>query len=275
MKNTFISSNNEKKKVVVGSVVAVLIFIVLIVVIVVTHHSETYTMVMNAIEKTEAKEQFVLEFQSSSLITYGEVMQQTTSSGYIGAKKNLDEVYIHMNTKSESFPDASSDFDVTASMYSDGEKVYEHVGGIDTELDMTVEEFNEIVSQYRLYRYNDSDVIEVAFDENKLPEYKNSGDMTVTLKKPEREVLSAYAGTVSAITGEDVKPSDLTIVSAKVVYTIYNGEVGAQTCNFDVEYTDESGEKFRLQSSSHILYFDSDEETESVEFIDITQEQEG
>lgn len=275
MKKTFISSNNEKKKVVLGSGVALFLFIVLIVVIVVTHHSETYTMVMDAIEKTEAKEQFVLEFQSSSLITYGEVMQQTTSSGYIGAKKNLDEVYIHMNTKSESLPDASSDFDVTASMYSDGEKVYEYIGGTDTELDMTVDEFNEIVSQYGLYRYKESDVREVSFEENTLPEYKGSGDMTVTLKKPEREVLSAYAGTVSALTGEDVKPADLTIVSAKVVYTIYNGEVGAQTCNFDVEYTDESGEKFRLQSSSHILYFDSDEETESVEFIDITQEQEG
>ena len=271
MKNTNVSFNNRKFKVVVGSVVAVLAFIVLIVVIVVTHHSETYTMVRDAIEKTEAKESFTLEFQSSSLITYGDVMQHTTSSGYIGAENNLDDVYIHMNTKSESYPDNTSDFDVTASMHSDGEKVYEYIGGVATELDITVEEFNDIVSEYGLYRYRESDVKQVSFEENTLPEYKGSGDLTVTLKKPADDVLAAYAETVSSLTGDNVKQSDLTIVMAEVVYSIYNGEVGAQTCNFDVEYTDQNGKKFRLQSSSHILYF-GDEDAESVEYI--TDEQE-
>lgn len=274
MNDAFVSSKSTKKKIVLACVSAVIAFLVLIIVVVVTHHSETYTMVIDAIEKTESKETFVLEFQSSSLITFGDVMQKTTSSGYIGAKKSLDEVYVHMNTKSESLPDTASDFDVTASMFSDGEKVYEHIGGTDVELDMTVDEFNGILSQYGLYRYNESDVKDVSFEENKLPEYKGSGDMTVTLSKPADEVMKAYAQSVSAVTGEDVKPSDLKIVMAQVVYSIYNGEVTAQTCNFDVEYTAENDKKLRLQSSAHIIYFDSDSETESIEFIDMTQEQE-
>ena len=259
---------NKLQTIIISSSVLI---VLLIVIFAVSGRSDIYKMVTDAIEKTESKEDFMLEFSSSSLIMTGSVSQQIDSSGYIAAADNLENVFVQINTKSSTPSAPQNDFDITASMYSDGEYVYETVNGKDTPLDMTVEEFNDIISEYGLYRYNEPDVEKAVFEENEI--YKGSGDVTVTLKTPGRQVLQSYAAKIAEITGENISTNDLVVTRAQVVYSIYNGEVGAQTCNFEVEYTTQSGEKIRYSSSAHVLYFSTQEE-ESVRYIDTTPETE-
>lgn len=263
----------NKKLTIIMLVFTVVLVMTAVVLLIVTTQDDTYTMVMDAIEKTESKEDFILEFSSSSLITTDSVMQQVDSHGYISAVADFDEVFVHINTKSTSSPDSQNDFDVTASLYSDGEAVYEVINDKNTPLDMSVSEFNSIISEYGLYRYKKSDVLKVGFDENQNIDYEGSGDVIVTLKKPDREVLDSYAAKLSEITGEKAGADDLKVTKAEVVYSIYNDEVGAQTCNFAVEYKTRSGETIVYSSSAHVLYLEMQEE-ESVEYIDTDYETE-
>lgn len=226
------------------------------------HKSETYDIVTNAIAKTEAQEDFIVEIFSSALVTTDTTLRRTDTNGYIYARDNLDFVYIFANTASTTPSNPSLDFNVTVAMYSDGEQVYDNSTGKDVPVNMTCQEFNAIVSEYGLYKYDEADVVQVAYEENRLEEYKGGGEMIVTLSKPQDAVLEAYAEALTEVTGEPVNKAALNILLAQVTYSIYNDMVAAQTCNFTVEYQCADGQTVQYASSTHILYLEEDNDSD-------------
>ena len=221
-------------------------------------HSETYDMVAQAISKTEALEDVGFQISSEAMITDNGTLRKTETSGYIYKLADLQRIFVYVNTKSTTPEDPSQDFDVTVSMFSDGEHVYDNSGATDVIVDMTCEEFDQIVSGYGLYEYDEADVVQVAYAENELEIY-DGGEMVVTLSKPSDAVLEAIAGSLSEVLGESVTKEELVTVSARVDYSIYDGMVTAQSCNFTVEHTCDDGRKVRYASATHVIMLENDE----------------
>ena len=203
--------------------------------------SETYAFLTSAMEKTEAAESFLAQITSKTQIAVGGDVQVITTRGYISSEDELSDVYVFLNTVSESSANPSADYNVTLSMHSDGEKVYDDSTGTREEIDMTAEEFEGIIGEYRLYRYTENNVTRVEFDENELEQYEGGGILTVFLTKPE---------------DTEVTVADLEVKRAYVTYTIYDDMVTAQTCTFAVEYITESGEKIDYSVTNQVVYLD-------------------
>lgn len=218
--------------------------------------SEIYGFLTEAMENTESSEAFLAQIMSTAQLTVGDNVQITTTKGYVSSEESLGDVYVYLNTKSETPSNPSADYDVTLSMFTDGEKVYDDSTGTKEEIDITVEEFNSIINEYRLYRYNENDVEKVEFDENELEEFSGSGTVTVSLSKPAENVLRAYAQTVSELTGENVKTDDLNVNSAFVTYTVFEDRISAQVCTFAVEYVSENGETIHYSVTNQVAYID-------------------
>ena len=218
--------------------------------------SETYAFLTSAMEKTEAAESFLAQITSKTQIAVGGDVQVITTRGYISSEDELSDVYVFLNTVSESTANPSADYNVTLSMHSDGEKVYDDSTGTREEIDMTAEEFEGIIGEYRLYRYTEKNVTRVEFDENELEQYEGGGILTVFLTKPEDTVIEGYDDAVADLSGEEVTVADLEVKSAYVTYTIYDDMVTAQTCTFAVEYITESGEKIDYSVTNQVVYLD-------------------
>lgn len=221
--------------------------------------SEVYTMAEQAIMKTEAKEDLGLQISSSAMITDNGTLRKTDTSGYIYKLADLGRVLVHVNTQSTTPEDPSRDFDVTVSMFSDGEKVYDISGVDEIEVDMSCEEFDQIVSGLSFYRYREEDVVEVAYEENEMEGY-DGGELSVTLTKPGDETLAAIAQSLAEALGEPVDEEKLVTVDARVDLSIYDGLLCAQSCNFTVEHTCQDGRKVRYATATHVVLLEDIQE---------------
>lgn len=214
--------------------------------------SEVYAMVEQAVGKTEAKEDLGLQISSSAMITDNGTLRKTETSGYIYRISDLGRVLVHVNTKSTTPEDPSRDFDVTVAMFSDGQKVYDISAGEETEVDMSCEEFDRVVSGLSFYRYREADVVEVRYEENEMEGY-DGGELSLTLAKPGDETLEAIAGSLAELLGEPVDKDGLVSVDARVDMSIYSGMLCGQSCNFTVEHTCQDGRKVRYATATHVV----------------------
>lgn len=228
---------------------------------------DSHEIVAAAIQKTEDKDPFIVQIYSYGTVSAGDVSQTMQTVGYVYGENDLDYVSIYVNTSSETENADEADYDVTVAMYCDGEAVYDHTGSTAVRMDMTCEEFREIVSRYGLYHYDEADVTEITYTQNEAENY-NGGQYTVTLTKPSDETMEAYAGILSDATGETVTKEDLSVLSAYVLYSIYDDEVVTQTCSFTVAYTASDGRMVRYSAVNQAAYLGSLDELE----LDISEE---
>lgn len=218
---------------------------------------EAYKIIYEAINKAEAKKTFMLQIDTAAQIDVGNMVQKTETNGYITSIEDLDTTHFYINTASNTSGNSDSDFDVTVSIYSDGEKVWDNSGGNKVEVDMTCKEFDEIVEGYSLYRFDKKNVQDIVFLPQDVEGYDTCGEMTVMLTKPEDRVLSSYSKKLSEITGEKVENDDLKVLAAMVSYNIFDGMVQSQTYSFTVEYTTASQATVRYGVSSQLAYSES------------------
>ena len=253
---------NKKKLIFILSGVLIFTLAVIAVILLLNgpDKSEVYIYVNDAIDKTESLEDFIVEVSSNSQISVDGKIHSTFTSGAISSKDNMNDVYVYLNTRSNTPSDKSSDFDVTVSMYTDGDKVYDDSSKKAVEIDMTPEEFREIVSEYKLYRYNEDDLVKAEFDENNIEEFKGDGNMTITLSKPSDEVLKAYAKKIESVVDENVKIKDLETKSAFITYSVYDDKIKAQTCTFAVEYICKDGKKVYYSVTNQVVYVENIED---------------
>lgn len=234
--------------------------------------SDSYEITMKAIEKTESKEDFFVQISSSSRIYDKKISQQVSTNGYIYTTDKKDFVYIYANTKSNTLGSAANDFDVTVAMYSDGKNVYDNSTGKDELVEgITCEEFNNIVSEYELYKFNKEDVIKFTFNEDKNYKDGKSGDMLISFTRPNENVMNSLKEAISQYTKEDVSVEKINVVSAIAIYSIYEGTVISQSCSFNVNYEQENGNVIKYSTETNITYFD-EENTESTSFISTKSE---
>lgn len=235
---------------------------------------DVHKILAEAITKAEADKTFVLQLDTAAQITIEDMEQKTETSGYITSLEEFDITHFYLNTVSKTTDNSESDFDVTVSVYSDGEKVWDNSGGTDVELDITCQEFDEIVDSYSLYRYDTDNVKDVVYIPQELQGFDTSGEITVILTKPEDNVLSVYAEKLSEITKEKVNKDDLKVLNSVVSYSLFDGQVQSQTYSFTVEYAVDSDVVVRYGVSSQSAYGDPNNLLEDYEdLVFLTQEE--
>lgn len=246
-------------------VVAVLVTVCLIVtaiVISLNHHSDIYKMVDKAIENSESKSQFYLGFETTTSVSKGDKSYKTDTGGVIFSANNMEDAVVSINAVSTTPDNTSSDYNVTATFYCDGDNVYDITTGKEVKASISTKEFKDILDEYSLYMYEEKNATNAVFNENQLEEFKGSGEVTVTLSSPGDEILEEYAVVISELTGENVKKSDLKVKAAFVSYVIYDELVQSQTYTFSVEYVTEDGEKVDYTVSSFVSFSDDFENVE-------------
>lgn len=217
-------------------------------------YTDLHTLVSNAIDKSEAQESFVLQLTTASELSIGTNAKRTDITGYIVSEDNMEDVLLYLNTFSTSSYDDAEDYDVTVSLYSDGEKVYDNSTGKAVEVDVTAQEFKDIVSEFSLYRYSIEDAKEVSFAENYMEGYDKSGNVTVKLKTPSDKVLASYAQTISEAVGEEIEVSDLTLNTAHITYGVYYDMVTTQQYTFSVSCELKDGQRLTYTVTSQVSY---------------------
>lgn len=229
--------------------------------------------VKKAIEKTEKNKEYAVQISSSATIILGEFEKEISTDGYIYSEGSADKTVVYVNTSSETPDDTQQDFDVTALMYTDGKKVYDNTTGSPKEIEMSVDEFYEIVDEYELYKYDDKDVVDIEYHDKETEEYKG-GQTIVTLKKPNEKVLKAYASAISEITGENVSSDELDVKSAVAIYSIYDDLVVSQTCNFNVEYVCEDSQILEYLGTTQVSYYHDFDPEQIEEYISESDKEE-
>ncbi len=252
-----------KNKFVIPIIAVVLVCAVIAAVVIsFNRHSDIYKMVDKAIKNTESKSQIYLGFETTTSISKGEKHYKTDTGGAIFALNNMEDALVAINAVSTAPDDASSDYNVTATFYCDGENVYDVTSGKEVKADITAEEFREILDEYSLYMYEEKHATNAVFNENQMEEFKGSGEVTVTLDSPGDDILSEYAEVISELIGESVKKSDLKVKAAFVSYVIYDEVVNSQTYTFSVEYIADDGENVNYTVSSVVSFSDDFDEIE-------------
>lgn len=253
---------NKKLIIPAAAVVLASALIITAVMIVLSSHSDIYKMVDNAMKNSQSKSQFYLGFETTTGISKGETTYKTDTGGVIFSLNNMEDALVSINAVSTTPDNTSSDYNVTVTLYCDGENVYDVTSGKGVIENMTPNEFKEILSEYSLYMYDEKNVINEVFNENKLEQFKGCGEVTVTLDSPGDEVLKEYAEVISELTGDNVKKSDLKVNAAFVTYVIYDELVKSQTYTFSVEYMPQDGEKVVYTVSSFVSFSDDFESAE-------------
>ncbi|MBQ7385674.1 MAG: hypothetical protein IJW04_04095 [Ruminococcus sp.] len=252
-----------KNKFVIPIIAIVLVCAVIAAVVIsFNRHSDIYKMVDKAIKNTESKSQIYLGFETTTSISKGEKHYKTDTGGAIFALNNMEDALVAINAVSTAPDDTSSDYNVTATFYCDGENVYDVTSGKEVKADITAEEFREILDEYSLYMYEEKHATNAVFNENQMEEFKGSGEVTVTLDSPGDDILSEYAEVMSELMGESVKKSDLKVKAAFVSYVIYDEVVNSQTYTFSVEYIADDGENVNYTVSSVVSFSDDFDEIE-------------
>lgn len=245
-----------------AAVFVVLCLILTAVMIVLNNHSDIYKMVDNAVKNSQSKSQFYLGFETTASVSKGEKTYKTDTGGVIFSMNDMEDAVISINAVSTTPDNTSSDYNVTASFYCDGENVYDITSGKEVKSSVTPKEFKSILEEYSLYMYDEKHATNAVFNENQLEEFKGSGEVTITLDSPGDEVLEEYAKIISELTGESVKKGDLKVNAAFVSYVIYDELVKSQTYTFSVEYVPDDGEKLNYTVSSFVSFSENFENTE-------------
>ncbi|MBR3988217.1 MAG: hypothetical protein IKK10_02825 [Clostridia bacterium] len=235
---------------------------------------DVHDIVCKAIDKAEADKTFILQLDTAAQINVGNMEQKTETSGYITSVEELDLTHFYLNTFSSTTDNPDADFDVTVSVFSDGERVWDNSGGTAVELDITCEEFDEIVDSFSLYKYNTNNVRDVLYIPKEIEGFDTSGEVTVILNTPEENVLSAYAEKLSEITEEKVNANELKILNAVVSYSLFDGKVQSQTYSFTVEYITSAGIAVRYGVSSQSAYGDPNNLLEDYDDLVLLTEEE-
>lgn len=215
-----------------------------------------HQIVAAAMEKTESEKGFVIQLYSTGTLSIENASQTVQTNGYLYASADSDYTSIYVNTSSSTENAEAEDFNVTVAMYCDGQDVYDNTGNSPVKMDMTCEEFQQIVGEYGLYHYDVADATEITYTENTMEQY-NGGQYSVSLTKPSDTVLEAYAGVIADATEETVTKEDLKVVSAYVLYSIYDDALVTQTCSFTVQYTMADGRTASYHAMNQIAYLES------------------
>lgn len=239
-------------------------------------NDDIYIKVSDAIRQSESQKDFSLEFTTASEIFVGSDSKRVDATGYIISTDYLENVMVFANTFSTTSYNPESDFNVTVSLYSDGDKVYDYSTGKNVEVDMSSAEFREIVQAYSLYHYDPKDAVSVVFEENSMEEYKGSGNVTVDLKTPGEATLQSFSDAIYEAIGERINPKDLTVNKATVVYKIFYDMVIAQRYDFSVSCTLSNSKTLIYTASSQVTYnteaFDDADGEYEYQTFDNTQE---
>ncbi len=253
----------SKKKLIITSILLVLVIVSLVLFFVLKKDNEEdpldkyIVMAQNAIDNTENIDECYTSFNTSSLIELKESYQNLNTSGNIIRIKNDEandiETLVSINSSSSTYPDSKGDYEITANLFSDGEKVYDNTSGTNIEVDMTADEFKEITDKFELYHFDVNDVKSTSYEP--FSEMVNEGgQVVVNLKNPNDNVLEAYAAAIGDLLEENVKKDDLITKSALVIYSISQNRIVSQTCSFVVEYEHEGGENIRYSGSTQIAF---------------------
>lgn len=209
-----------------------------------------------AIQKTEARPGFVIQLTSAGTLMIDKASRTVQTTGYLYDASDSDYAAIYVHTSSSTEHAQADDFDVTVSMYCDEKGVFDNTGSTPKKMDMTREQFLEVVDGYGLYHYDVADATEITYKDYSSEAHKG-GQFSVTLRKPTDAVLEAYAGVLAEGTGEPVTKADLEILSAYVLYSVYDGELVTQTSCFTVEYKMRDGRTATYEAMNQIAYVDS------------------
>jgi len=246
----------SKKWLLVGGAAALLVGAAVLLLWLKAPEPTAHELVAAAIKKTEEKKDYTIQIYSTATVSAGEVSQTVQTTGYLHTMEDTDYTSLYVNTSSESKNTQTSDFDVTVAMYCDGEKVYDNTGAAPVQMDMSCEEFRQIVSEYGLYHYELADAVDITYTPNEK-EGTQGGQYSVTLAKPRDEVLVGYAGVLAEATGQTVAKEDLQVLSAYVLYSVYDGQVVSQTCSFTVECPMTDGRKAQYSAVNQVAYLQS------------------
>lgn len=246
----------SKKWVLLGGAAALLVGAAVLLLWHKTPEPTAHELVAAAIKKTEEKRGYTVQIYSTGTVSAGEVSQTVQTTGYLHTMEDTDYTSIYVNTSSESKNVQTSDFDVTVAMYCDGEKVYDNTGAAPVQMDMSCQEFRQIVSEYGLYHYELADAVDITYTPSEK-DGAEGGQYSVTLAKPRDEVLEGYAGVLSEATGQTVTREDLQILSAYVLYSVYDGQVVSQTCSFTVQCAMEDGRNAQYSAVNQVAYLQS------------------
>ena len=262
MKKQEVKRLTRRKLIIIATAAVVLCLVVTAVLFVQFNHSDIYKMVDSAVKNSQSKSQFYLGFETNTSVSKGDKTYITDTGGVIFAMNNMEDALISINAVSTTPDDTSSDYNVTASFYCDGENVYDITSGKEVMSSVTPKEFKSILEEYSLYMYDEKHAANAVFNENQLEEFKGSGEVTVTLDSPGDEVLQEYARVISELTGEEIKKSDLKVNAAFVSYVIYDQLVQSQTYTFSVECIASDGEKVNYTVSSFVSFSEEFENAE-------------
>lgn len=246
----------SRKKLIVSlvAVVAVILAAVIVFSVFFKPKTDAYKFVTKGIENAEALDDFLLEYSTRQIVTFGDATQDILTAGYLVSFDDMDTVSVEINTESYSSYDSNGNGSASVTLLYENEKVYDISTGTSQEIDISPQEFESIISDFGLYEYSPKNVEEEQLIENEKEELEGSGTVTVSLKAPEKPVLDAYAKEISSLTGESVSAKDLTPVAAFVQYGIYENKVTSQSYTFTVKYTASNGETLKYTVNSDITY---------------------
>lgn len=259
---------NKKKKWLIVATVAVVVTAAAVTAVILSRPEEPepshHQILAGAMAASEAKNPFMLQIISSGTLSAGNVSQTVQTAGYLYDDSSKDYTSIYVNTSSTTENAQTSDYDVTLSMYCDGEGVYDNTGSTPVAMDMTCQEFQQIVSQYSLYHYDPALATDISYNKNETEGF-DGGQYSVTLSRPSDAVLAAYADIIAQATGETVAPEDLQVMSAYAIYSVYSGQVVSQTCSFTVNYTMSDGRTAQYSAVNQVAYLQVPEQAETEE----------
>ena len=209
-----------------------------------------------AIQKAEERPGFVIQLTSTGTLMIDKASRTVQTTGYLYDAADSDFTSIYVNTSSSTENAQADDFDVTVAMYCNEKGVFDNTGSSPKQMEMSREEFLEVVDGYGLYHYDMADVTQITYQDYSTEAHKG-GQYSVTLSKPADTVLEAYAGLLTEGTGETVTKADLKILSAYVLYSVYDEELITQTSCFTVTYQMADGRTAAYEAMNQIAYMDS------------------
>lgn len=255
------------------SAVTIVVAVSIMIVAFVPKESEAYRILNTAIDNTEGLSDFFMEYETRTIVNFGDATRDIATAGHFLSFDNMDIVAVEINTESYYSYDESLNGKASVTFFSEDDKIYDITSGAKKEADLSYNEFREIIDGFSLYRYSPKKVKDEQLVKNENKEI-NSAIITVSLDSVEDRVLTSYAQEISALAEEEVKPSDLTPVAAFVQYNIYEEKILSQTYTFTVEYKASNDEILKYTVISTISYIEdySDEDVDEYIPFDINSE---
>lgn len=263
---------NSKKKSIVIIFWVILVSTIIVAVCLVPKGTEAYRIVNTAINNSESLSDFLMEYETRTIVNYGGATRDIATAGHFVSLDNRDTVAIELNTESYYSYDENLNSKVSATFFSEDGKVYDITTGSKKTADISYDDFKKILNKFSLYKYSPSKVKDEQLVKNEKKEL-NASNITVSLDSVEDAVLESYAKEISVLTEDNVKASDLTPVAAYVQYNIYENKILNQTYTFTVEYKASNNEVLKYTVISTISYIEdfTDEDVDEYIPFDITE----